>query len=82
MKCCFAILPKNIKSELEKSEIPIEVKVLFIDFKEFISYKLLRGSLLLKSISHQIDFIPGLSLQNKAPHRLAPVVSEEINRQV
>jgi hypothetical protein len=35
-----------------------------------------------RSISHQIDFIPGSSLPNKAPHRLTLAESEEINRQV
>ena len=33
-------------------------------------------------ISHQMDLIPGASLPNKATHRMTPIESEELNRQV
>jgi hypothetical protein len=36
----------------------------------------------LRSVSHQIDLIPGSSFPNKAPYHMTPVESEEVNRQV
>ena len=43
---------------------------------------LLRELPSLRSISHQIDFIPGASLPNKEPYKMNPAESEEVNRQV
>ena len=36
----------------------------------------------MRSISHQIDLIPGSSFPNKEPYRMNPVESEEVNRKV
>ena len=35
-----------------------------------------------RKISHQIDFIPGSNLPNKASYRMTPKENEEIRRQV
>ena len=52
------------------------------EFKEIVIWELPKGLPPLHSISHQIDLITGLNLQNKAPHRMTPTKSEEVNRQV
>lgn len=36
----------------------------------------------LRSISHQIDLMPGSSFPNKSPHRMTPVENEEVNKRV
>ena len=40
------------------------------------------GLPLVQKISHQMDLIPGVSFPNKATHRMTPVESEELNKQV
>lgn len=58
------------------------MKVLIGEFEVILSNDLPIGLPWIRSISHQIDLIPGSSLSKKAPHRIPPIESEEINRQV
>lgn len=53
-----------------------------IEFEVVISNELLKALPTMRSISYQMDLIPGSSLPNKAPYKLTPTESEEINRQV
>lgn len=36
----------------------------------------------MRKISHQIDLVLGASLPNKVAHKMSPIESEELNRQV
>ena len=76
---CFAIVPKDGKTEVE--EVPAEVAELLKEFPDIVSDNVPNGSPPVRKISHQMDLIPGASLPNKAAHRMTPAESEELNRQ-
>ena len=77
---CFSIIPKDGKGELE--EVLIEVANLLEEFQNILSNNVPNGLPLVQKISHQMDLIPRASFPNKVVHRLTPVESEELNRQV
>jgi hypothetical protein len=52
------------------------------EFKEIITNDILKGSPLVRSISHQIDLMSRSSLPNKVSYKMTLVESEEVNRQV
>lgn len=62
--------------------MPVEIKSLLHEFKEFVFDDLLKGLPPVRSISYQINLIPGSRLPNKAPYGMAPVESEDANIQV
>ena len=70
---CFAIVPKNGKTEVE--EVPAEVAELLKEFPDNVP----DGLPPVWKISHQMDLIPGASFPNKLAHRKTPTESEELN---
>ena len=71
-----------IKDKEASSKIPTEILDLLSDFGDIISDNVLEGLQPIRKISHQIDLMPGASLPNKATHRMTPIQTKEINRQV
>jgi len=80
VNCCFVVIPKCLSLDENRIDIPIEVEGMLSEFKEIISKEMLKGLPPVRSISHQIDLIPGSSLPNKALHRMILVENEELNR--
>jgi hypothetical protein len=74
---CLAVILKEVKSVEEPNVVPTEIKLLLDEFKEIIANDLPKGLPPVRSISHQIDLMPGSSLPNKAPYRMTPTESEE-----
>ena len=77
---CFAIIPKERKEQVE--EVPTEVADLLEEFLDIVSDNVPDGLPSMRKISHQMDLIPKANLLNKATHRITPIKSEELNRQV
>ena len=77
---CFAIVPKDGK--IEVVEVPKEVAELLKEFPDIVSDNVSDGLPPVQKISHQMDLIPEASFPNRAAHRMRPVESEELNRQV
>lgn len=70
--CCLAIVPKKVREEGDK-KVPVEFEELLDKYKEIIIDDMPMGVPLTRSISHQIYFIPGSILPNKAPYRMTPL---------
>ena len=77
---CFAIIPKEGKEEVE--EVPTKVADLLEEFQDIVLDNVPDGLSLVWKISHQMDLILKANFPNKATHRMTPVESEELNRQV
>ena len=76
----FSIIPKDSKEEVE--EVPIEVVDMLGDFSYIVSDNVPDGLPPMRKISHQMDLILGASFSNNAMHRMRPIESEELIRQV
>ena len=59
-----------------------EIQEMLSEFSDIVVDDLPNELPLRRDISHQIDFIPGASLPNKAPYRLTPQENEELRKQV
>jgi hypothetical protein len=79
---CLVVVPKKVQEDEKGSSVPAEIQCMLEYFKEIVAEELPTGLPPLRSISHQIDLIPGLNFPNKAPYRMTPSESEEVNRQV
>ena len=77
---CYALIPRKDKEG--SSEIPLEFSGLLSECRYVISDNVLEGLPLVRKINNQIDLIPGASFPNKASHRMTPMKTEEVNRQV
>ena len=77
---CYALIPRKDKEG--SSEILLEVSDLLSEFGDIISDNVLEGLSLVRQISHQIDLIPGASFPNKVAHRMTPIETKELNKQV
>lgn len=65
------VKPKEEKKD-KKLCIPDEVKKILNQFKEIISDETPAPLPPQRAITHQIDFIPGASLPNKAAYKMTP----------
>ena len=52
------------------------------EFSNIVSNNVPNGLPPMRKISHQMDLVPCANLPNKAMHRMTPIESEELNRQV
>ena len=77
---CYALIPRKDKEG--SSEIPLEVSDLLSEFGDIISNNVPEGLPPVRQISHQIDLVPRASLPNKATHKMTPIETEELNRQL
>ena len=63
-------------------ELPLVFQSLLQEFKDVFPDELPPGLPPLRGIEHRIDLIPGAPLPNKAPYRVNPEETKEIQRQV
>jgi hypothetical protein len=70
---CLALMPRQVPEIGKMSSVPPEIQPLLNEFKEIVGDDLPVGLPPLRSISHQIDLIPGSSLPNKYPYQMTPV---------
>jgi len=62
--------------------VPLEIQPLLNVFQDIVGDGLPLVLPPLRSISHQIDLIPGSILPNKDPYQMTLAKSEEVNRKV
>jgi hypothetical protein len=74
--------PKVILTRAYMDDLPEEIHELLEKFVDIVVDEFPRSLPLIKTISHHIDLIPGVSLLNKAVYRLRPQENEEVKRQV
>jgi hypothetical protein len=74
------LIPKEVKSAEKTNVVSTKIKFLLDEFKGIIANDLPKGLPPMRSISHQIDLMPGSSLTNKQPYRMNPIESEEASR--
>ena len=67
---------------MELSSLPIELQNMLRNFEDIIVDDLPSELPLVRKISHHMDFIPGMSLPNKATYKMTPQENEEIRKQV
>lgn len=77
----LVVKPKEDKKE-KQVEIPQEVQKLLDNFKSIISDGQPATLPPPRAINHQIDFIPGASLLNKAAYKMTPEQNKEVARQI
>ena len=79
----YAIVCKlvdNIKMEL--SSLLVELPSMMRNFEDIIVDDLPNELPPIRKISHHMDFIPRMSLPNKASYKMTPQENEEIRKQV
>eukprot|EP00253_Pinus_taeda_P015339 PITA_15339 len=74
--------PKVILTSTNLDDMPEEVKIILDDFANIVVDELSNALPPVRSISHQIDLIPGESFPNKSAYRLTPQGNAEVGRQV
>ena len=80
----FAVIckPKVILNNIKISDLPLEIQDMLNDYRDIIINTFLDDLPPVRSISHDIDLIPGAILPNKATYRMTPTENEEIRKQV
>jgi hypothetical protein len=79
----FSVILKSENEEKSvKEPLPFEVQTLLDKYKEIVSDGTPSTLPPRRVISHQIDFVPGASLPNKAAYKLTPDQNLEVARQV
>ena len=64
--------PKIVLTSTRLDDLPEEIQELLEKFTDIVVDELPRSLPPIRSISHQIDLIPGASFPNKAAYRLIP----------
>ncbi|XP_048611684.1 uncharacterized protein LOC125585979 [Brassica napus] len=66
----------------EAPDCPAEMQVLMDKYKDMFPEEIPAGLPPLRGIEHQIDFVPGAPLPNRAAYRVNPEEAKELERQV
>ncbi|XP_074303262.1 uncharacterized protein LOC141637714 [Silene latifolia] len=77
----YVLIAKGVVGEQEKG-LPSEVQRLLKTYGDVFPNELPSGLPPLRGIEHQIDFIPGDTLPNKAAYRSDPKASQELQQQI
>ena len=77
---CFATIPKYSKEEV--NEVPTKVVDMLGEFSDIVSDNLLDVFPLTRKINHQMDLVLEANFPYKETHKITPVESKELNRQV
>ena len=77
---CLVVIPKRVQQMVKLNSAPLKILPLLNEFKEIMVDDLPIGLSPLRSISHQIDLMPGSSFPNEAPHRITPIHNEKVNK--
>ena len=72
--------PRVVTMKTNMTDLPEEIQEMLSDFSDIVVDDLPNELPPRRDISHQIDFIPGSSLPNKATYRLTPQENEEVRR--
>ena len=73
--------PKVVMTKTTISDLPGEIREMLAEFGDIVEDDLPNELPPKRDVSHQIDFIPGASLPNKATYRLTPQENEEVKKQ-
>ncbi|XP_074288359.1 uncharacterized protein LOC141613519 [Silene latifolia] len=76
----YVLVAKDMLEENEMT-LPLEIRELLNGYEDVFSSELPSGLPPLRGIEHQIDFIPGATLPNKAAYRSDPKASQELQQQ-
>jgi hypothetical protein len=82
---CYALVCSSLFVSLDGApslDIPPVVAILLQQYADVFPNDLPPGLPPLRGIEHQIDLIPGAQLPNRAPYRINPEETKEIQRQV
>ena len=79
---CFLLVPFCLSTSHDPSNVPHEVSLLLSEFQDIMPKDLLLGLPPIRGIEHQIDFVPGASLPNRAAYRASPEETKELQRHV
>ena len=74
--------PKVVITKTIVLDLPEEIQGMLDEFGDIVVDDLLDEFPPKRDVNHQIDFIPGASLPNKASYRLIPHENEEVKKQV
>jgi hypothetical protein len=74
--------PRIVLTSTRADDLPDEIQELLGEFTDIIMDELPHSLPPMRSVSHHIDLIPGVSLPNKATYRLTPQENEEVKRKV
>jgi hypothetical protein len=82
--CCYALVCTDslFSNDDITRTLPAPVTNLLQEFSDVFSAEIPPGLPPIRGIEHQIDFIPGASLPNRAAYRANPEETKEIQRQV
>ncbi|XP_072150840.1 uncharacterized protein [Setaria viridis] len=81
---CYALICRDMLFSMDdtSSTLPPTVTNLLQEFRDIFPAEIPPGLPPIRGIEHQIDFIPGASLPNRAANRTNPEETKEIQRQV
>ena len=74
--------PRVVTVKTNVTDLPEEIQEMLSEYRDIVVDDLPNELPPRRNISHQIDFIPGASLPNKAAYRLTPQENEELRNQV
>ncbi|XP_074317906.1 uncharacterized protein LOC141654103 [Silene latifolia] len=77
----YVLVAKDMLGKNEMT-LPLEIRELLNDYEDVFPSELPSGLPPLRGIEHQIDFIPGATLPNKAGYRSDPKASQELQQQI
>ena len=83
MRHCYVLFQKEVCTlEQHPEEVPKCVQDVLKEYKDIMPEELPKGLPPIRGIEHQIDFVPGASLPNRAAYRASPEETKELQRQV
>jgi len=74
--------PKVVIAKTTVLDLPEEIQEMLFEFGDIVVDDLIDELPPKRDVNHQIDFIPGASLPNKAAYRLTPQENEEVRKKV
>ena len=72
--------PRVVTMKTGVADLPEEIQEMLSAYRDIVVEDLPNELPPRRNISHQIDFIPGASLLNKAPYSLTPQENEELRK--
>ena len=80
---CFLIVPKAcLAIAKDLNDLPLPISSLLQEYADVYPDELPRGLPPVRGIEHQIEFVPGASLPNRAAYRASPAETAELQKQV
>ncbi|KAG7547458.1 Retrotransposon gag domain [Arabidopsis suecica] len=76
------IFKEVLSADFKELELPPEIRRLLEQHQDVFPEEIPEGLPPIRGIEHQIDFVPGASLPNRAPYRMNPDEAKELETQV